>query len=97
MQPLVEETGEPSLDGQGFYAAGADGGVFNFGDAGFYGSMSGTHLDAPVMGIAATPDRKGYWEVAADGGVFTFGDAAFYGSMGGDPPERPHRGHRLDT
>jgi hypothetical protein len=40
------------------------------------------HLNAPVVGMASTPDGKGYWLVAADGGVFTFGDAAFYGSMG---------------
>ncbi len=95
MQPLVEETGELSVDGQGFYAAGADGGVFNFGDAGFYGSMGGTHLNAPVIGIAATPDRKGYWEVASDGGVFAFGDARLLRVDGRSAPERPHRGHRL--
>jgi len=37
-------------------------------------------LNAPIVGIAATPDGHGYWLVAADGGVFTFGDAAFLGS-----------------
>ena len=41
--------------------------------------------NAPVVGVAATPDGRGYWEVASDGGVFTFGDAGFYGSMGGKP------------
>ena len=41
--------------------------------------------NAPVVGIAATPDGQGYWEVASDGGVFSFGDARFYGSMGGKP------------
>src|SRR5690349_15582383 len=41
--------------------------------------------NAPITGIAATPDGKGYWEVASDGGIFAFGDAAFYGSMGGKP------------
>ena len=39
--------------------------------------------NAPVVGMAATPDGKGYWLVASDGGIFTFGDAAFYGSEGG--------------
>jgi hypothetical protein len=45
--------------------------------------VGGSHLNAPIVGLAATPDDHGYWLVAADGGVFTFGDAAFYGSLGG--------------
>ena len=60
----------------------ADGGVFSFGDAAFRGSMGDVRLNAPMVGIAATPDGRGYWLVAADGGVFSFGDAAFHGSMG---------------
>ncbi|SHE99384.1 hypothetical protein SAMN02745225_02198, partial [Ferrithrix thermotolerans DSM 19514] len=40
-------------------------------------------LNAPVVGMASTPDGKGYWLVAADGGVFSFGDATFDGSLGG--------------
>jgi hypothetical protein len=44
--------------------------------------MGGTHLNAPVVGMAATPDGKGYWLAAADGGVFSFGSAPFEGSMG---------------
>jgi hypothetical protein len=40
-------------------------------------------LNAPIVGITATPDGDGYWLVAADGGVFTFGDAEFAGSDGG--------------
>ncbi len=39
-------------------------------------------LNAPIVGIAATPDGHGYWLEAADGGVFTFGDAPFEGSLG---------------
>jgi hypothetical protein len=67
-------------DNGGYWLAGADGGVFSFGDAGFYGSAAGTTLRSPIVGIATTPDGKGYWLVAADGGVFTYGDAGFYGS-----------------
>jgi len=40
-------------------------------------------LNAPVVGLAPTPDGGGYWLVAADGGVFTFGDAGFDGSGAG--------------
>ena len=60
----------------------SDGGIFTFGDAGFFGSQGGKALNKPIVGIAATPDGKGYWEVASDGGIFTFGDAAFSGSLG---------------
>jgi hypothetical protein len=34
------------------------------------GSEGGIHLNAPIVGIAATPDGHGYWEVSADGGLF---------------------------
>jgi N-acetylmuramoyl-L-alanine amidase len=70
-------------DGGGYWVVAADGGIFAFGDAGFYGSMGGRPLNAPVVGMAATPDGGGYWLVAADGGIFAFGDAGFYGSAGG--------------
>ena len=63
--------------------------MFNFGDAGFFGSMGGQHLDAPVVGLDPSPDGEGYWLAAADGGVFNFGDAGFFGSMGGTPLNAP--------
>jgi hypothetical protein len=75
--------------GNGYWEVAADGGIFSFGDAAFYGSMGGTRLNKPVVGIAATPDGTGYWEVASDGGMFSFGDAAFFGSMGGKPLNKP--------
>jgi hypothetical protein len=73
----------PTPDGGGYWIASATGGVEQFGDAAFYGSMAGRTLNAPINHIVATPDGKGYWLVAADGGTFAFGDAGFYGSMGG--------------
>jgi len=69
-----------SLPSTGYWEVAADGGIFSFGGATFYGSMGGTQLDAPIVGMAATPDGGGYWLVASDGGVFAFGDASFYGS-----------------
>ncbi|MGH9103631.1 MAG: hypothetical protein ACRDYD_11715, partial [Acidimicrobiales bacterium] len=63
----------------------SDGGIFSYGDARFYGSMGGRHLDQPVVAMASTPDGRGYWLVASDGGIFSYGDARFYGSMGGAP------------
>ena len=37
---------------------------FTFGDAQFYGSMGGQHLNQPIVGMAATPSGLGYWCVA---------------------------------
>ena len=68
--------------GNGGWQVGLDGGVFAFGDAGFYGSLPGMGVTpaAPIVGLARTPDGRGYWLLGADGGVFAFGDAGFYGS-----------------
>src|SRR6202035_4938668 len=74
-----------AVSSHGYHLVGGDGGIFSYGDAHFYGSMGGQHLNSPIVGMAATPDGGGYWEVAADGGVFSFGDAVFYGSRGGAP------------
>ena len=70
------------LDGSGYWLAGSDGGVFNFGSAQLFGSLGGVHLNQPVIAIAAKPDGSGYWMVATDGGVFSFGGAQFFGSTG---------------
>ena len=67
----------------------SDGGVFTFGDAGFFGSTGAMHLNKPVVGMTGTPDGKGYWLMASDGGVFTFGDAGFFGSAGALPLNAP--------
>ncbi|HET9444295.1 MAG TPA: LpqB family beta-propeller domain-containing protein [Acidimicrobiales bacterium] len=73
--------GPPSCRG-GYWLVASDGGVFTFGDAGFFGSTGSLRLNRPVVGMAATPAGQGYRLVASDGGVFTFGDAAFLGSTG---------------
>jgi hypothetical protein len=83
--------------GGGYWLAGADGGVFTFGNANYYGSLGNTHLNAPIVGIAPTPDGGGYWLVASDGGVFSFGDANFYGSMGGTRLNAPIVGIAVDA
>jgi hypothetical protein len=82
---LVPTVGVAAASAGGYWTAGSDGGVFSFG-APFFGSMGGTPLNAPVVGIASTPDHGGYWLVASDGGVFSFGDAQFFGSVPGALP-----------
>ena len=59
--------------------------MFDFGNAGFYGSMGGKPLNQPIVGAAPTSIGLGYHLVASDGGIFTFGDATFYGSTGSTP------------
>jgi len=85
--PIVGMATTP--DGGGYWLVGADGGIFAFGDAGYYGSMGATPLNQPIVGMATTTVGEGYWLVASDGGIFAFGDAAFQGSMGGTPLNQP--------
>ena len=69
-------------DGLGYWLVASDGGIFNYGDANFYGSTGSIVLNKPVVGMAASPSGLGYWLVASDGGVFNYGDAPFEGSAG---------------
>jgi hypothetical protein len=86
-KPAVAIAATP--DSGGYWLAGADGGVFAYGDARFFGSPSGGQLNAPIVSMAATSTGNGYWLVAADGGVFAYGDAAFLGAPAGLPLNRP--------
>ena len=73
----------------GYYQVDAKGTVAPFGDAGFFGDLSKTTLNQPIVGIAQTGDDGGYWLVASDGGIFNFGDAGFFGSAGGIQLNKP--------
>ena len=71
-----------TANGKGYWFVAADGGVFTFGNAHFYGSTGNLRLAAPVMSMASASSGKGYWMVAADGGIFAF-HVPFEGSMPG--------------
>lgn len=45
---------EVPLPAKGYWLAAKDGGVFSFGDAGFYGSMGAKPLNQPVVGMGQT-------------------------------------------
>ena len=51
-KPVVGMAATP--DGGGYWEVATDGGIFNYGDAAFEGSLGSTHLNAPVVGIAAS-------------------------------------------
>jgi hypothetical protein len=68
---------------QGYWLVGADGGIFTYGAARFYGSTGNLHLQRPVVAITPTATRSGYWLVASDGGIFAFGTSTFHGSIPG--------------
>ena len=78
----------PCSPGPGYRLAASDGGIYSFCEP-FYGSMGGTPLNQPIVGMASTPDTRGYWLVASDGGIFSFGDATFHGSTGSLALNRP--------
>ena len=91
-RPVVGIT--PTADDGGYWLVASDGGIFSFGDAGFYGSIPGLglapagssapkRLNAPIVGMVPSNDGGGYFMVATDGGVFAFGDAKFEGSCPG--------------
>ncbi len=67
---------------QGYWISTAQGAVYSYGGAHYYGAAGQYHLNQPIVAMAATPDHQGYWQVAGDGGIFAFGDAGFYGSTG---------------
>ena len=77
-EPIMGIASTPS--GNGYWLVAADGGVFTFDGASFFGSAADLRLNKPIVGIASTPSGQGYWLVGADGGVFSFGDAQFFGS-----------------
>jgi hypothetical protein len=47
-------TVSPATPTTGYWEVASDGGIFSFGDATFFGSTGGTHLNQPVVGMAAS-------------------------------------------
>jgi hypothetical protein len=63
--------------GKGYWLVASDGGVFGYGDAGFYGSKASGRKKKQIVGILARRTGHGYWLVASDGTVVPYGDATF--------------------
>jgi hypothetical protein len=73
----------------GYRLQGHDGGVFDYGESQFYGSLPGIQTNglvgAPIEATANTFDNNGYWLAAADGSIFAYGDAPYLGGANGMP------------
>ena len=96
LRSFVEQLTFPPASSQGTVLAARDGGVFTYGTAPFEGSMGGQHLNAPIVGVATTPDGQGYWLVASDGGVFALRRRRLPRFHGRPAPERGDRRHCAD-
>ena len=46
-----------SPDSGGYWLVASDGGIFAFGDAGFFGSTGALHLNAPIVGHQGHGER----------------------------------------
>jgi hypothetical protein len=77
-----------SSGSNGYWMVAADGGIFSFGDAPFYGSTAGIALGARVVGMLRNPVGPGYWIATAAGGVYAFGCPQF-GSLLAIPLNAP--------
>ena len=94
----------PPAPHNGYQEVASDGGLFSFAQPGsqpgFYGSMGGQPLNAPIVGATPDPHDGGYLEVASDGGIFSFAPPDvtpdFFGSMGGQPLNAPIVGITFD-
>jgi hypothetical protein len=69
-------------DGGGYWLLTAAGGVYNFGDAQWYGSPRRLAAGMVPEGLVAKPDGGGYWVYGQTGVVAAFGDAASLGPAG---------------
>jgi hypothetical protein len=71
----------PTSGSKGYWLLGADGGLFSFGDANFFGSLPGTNVKGPAVAMRPTGTGGGYLIVTAAGTVASFGDAPVLGGV----------------
>jgi subtilase family serine protease len=68
----------------GFWMVSSDGGVFDFGNAGYHGSLPARNVHlTDIVAIAPVPGGGGYWMVGKDGRVYYFGTAGHFGGLSG--------------
>jgi hypothetical protein len=65
----------------GYWMLGADGHVFNFGQASPFGGAAGLSPGVETVDLEPVPARDGYWVVDSAGTVYPFGAARSYGNV----------------
>ncbi|GAC1327505.1 MAG: hypothetical protein NVSMB17_01610 [Candidatus Dormibacteria bacterium] len=71
------------------------GGIYSFGDAGYFGNLIDHGYPGPAIGLSETPEGRGYAIVTTPGNLYTFGDAVYFGNLndpcnnGGGPCATP--------
>ena len=76
----------------GYWMVGADGTVYRFGDAAWYGNPALGRAEA--VDIEPSPSGKGYWVVDTAGRVFAFGNALSFGNL---DPSRLRAGEQVTS
>jgi hypothetical protein len=78
--PIVEAVADPH---GGYWQVGADGGVFAYDGAKFYGSLPDERIKSgTIVGMCANEDGNGYWLLSSTGKVYPFGQAPKLGDGG---------------
>jgi hypothetical protein len=70
-----------TVSGAGYWLVASDGGIFAYGDAGFFGSLPSSKNTATITGMARTVDGNGYLFVGSAGQVFSYGSAPNFGDL----------------
>ncbi len=68
-------------DADSYWVTTADGAVFSFGNAPYFGSLPDKGIRTKAADIAGRPGGGGYWVLGVDGAVYPFGAAADLGGL----------------
>jgi hypothetical protein len=72
-----------TADGGGYWLVTSAGGVYNFGDAAWYGSPHHSGISIAAVGLVADPAGGGYWVYGRGGQVTAYGTARYLGGRSG--------------
>ena len=76
-------------DGKGYWLVASDGGIFNFGDAAFYGSTGGRRSTSPSSAWRPPPTARVTGWSPPTAASSTTATRSFQGSTGGTPLNKP--------
>ena len=82
----------PRPDGHGYWLVAADGGIFTFGDATFYGSTGAIHLNQPIVGMASASGGRGVLAGGRRRRHLLLRERPLLRLDRGHPPQPTHRG-----